>query len=1270
MRRPKVAQQDHTGRAGVGLLQQVVPQSLGWVFREQATSDLGIDGHIEVVSDESATGLLIACQIKAGPSFFKEEDEVGIVYRGRTEHRNYWLTHCLPVILVLCDLDTGTCYWQQITDLTVTIVSDESWKVSVPRSQVLDSSAKSQLEPIALRVLSWKQGQLEWLGVQSYIGPLLAAKCDDATFSAVLLREQPERDRHDARNISEPDALSEPGLLTDLQRALDLQLEAAKRHIDAGQPLLAWELLQVAGSFDSSTWTPGQRFAWSTRLGCCHLAFGRPADAKGCFEEALALRPEYPAAVTNLIIARDLNGDPADESLRLLEPILEANPSLPEAVHTKANLLLTMGEPGQAIALLEEQAKICGDSDVRRDYALTNAYLHAGRFDQAEKLARGCLFVGPGAAEARELLGDVLLTRAITSTNADGLAYSPLSEVVIERQCLTEAAMVFSDAAMRYQAVGRTTVAARCRVNGALCELELGNVAAARQTYQAVKSASPPAHILAPALRGIARIELLEGNSDEAVNAFLAALELEPGDVPTRFNAALVLSSKGRWDEAAVQLGLLREIPDLSTGLRVEIEVLAAQVVRFRDAVQEASETERMDAEAILADAASRFPSAWQVVLEQAQWCRRLNEPAQALALVGRAFDLAPNNLLVLEVAAAVLLEQKQWSAFAEMTQRLIEGTREVGRPNRSIHYHNCAVALIQLGEPAEALRLLESASAETFPAEDLLQIRASALKRLYRFQEAGDCWRKLLQDNPNDVQALVGFADVEWSRFNLHEAYTLLNRAESLGDQDATAYLNLMTIARELEAKGEAVRWAEAAVAVGADTKPEMFIGAIAAAHDATRWDLVSRWIAAFRTRWPDSDLIWTLESPSRRERDQQVAEYRAARDERIRLAWQAYECLPIPLAQLSYETGLPIASLWEQIIQCKDGKYEIRCHIGTPGVQAAQVDAACNAEQVSVDLTALLTLELLGTLYLLPRMYQRVVIPEYFYIELRNSVLKITEPAVRFRLRKIIAFLTREPSVILANATEAEELLGDDMGKAIPLLTDEAALQHEIGRRGGLSFSTYGFLGAAHRRELIDDAEYARCKKLLFAHSYGALPVSPGEIAATIRSDPRPSNLAACRMLQRITRTDINYLRVGQALAGVLWSMASDWVVGCEDLRVPWIDKALAAAHADDPDHFRLQQTIYYCARELCERGDDAATASFVGQLHAWFKTNRIDRIVLARGIGQAARHCGKQSQPIKTLVRKLASSCPEDFRRTVRREALPDFRLEPNYAAVVAG
>lgn len=125
-------------RAGVHMVGMAAAE-LGIIFRELPTSDQGVDGQFELTSlDGRANGRLIAAQIKAGSSWFKEETELAFVFRPSERHRTYWINHSLPVIVILCDLDAKECYWELVTEDTC-LSTGIGWRIDVPKSKTLRS---------------------------------------------------------------------------------------------------------------------------------------------------------------------------------------------------------------------------------------------------------------------------------------------------------------------------------------------------------------------------------------------------------------------------------------------------------------------------------------------------------------------------------------------------------------------------------------------------------------------------------------------------------------------------------------------------------------------------------------------------------------------------------------------------------------------------------------------------------------------------------------------------------------------------------------------------------------------------------------------------------------------------------------------------------------------------------------------------------------------------------------------------------------------------
>jgi hypothetical protein len=138
---------DQISRRGLSLLQQVVLDA-GHIFREQPISDYGIDAHIEIKEGSKPTGRLIAVQVKSGSSYFSREEETGFWHSISDRHRELWLNHSLPVILVLCDVQTKICYYEIVTNETC-VLAGGKWKVLVPKSKIISPLSGSDLADLA-----------------------------------------------------------------------------------------------------------------------------------------------------------------------------------------------------------------------------------------------------------------------------------------------------------------------------------------------------------------------------------------------------------------------------------------------------------------------------------------------------------------------------------------------------------------------------------------------------------------------------------------------------------------------------------------------------------------------------------------------------------------------------------------------------------------------------------------------------------------------------------------------------------------------------------------------------------------------------------------------------------------------------------------------------------------------------------------------------------------------------------------------------------------
>lgn len=133
---PRVTENDFVERRGIIAVDAAVNQAR-CIWREVLQRDIGIDGHIEYVTDQGlATGRIVAVQVKSGASRFATAGATHVAFTPKEKHRSYWVEHPLPVILILHNPGDGETIW---TDARGALRGQGApTTVQVPRSNRLD----------------------------------------------------------------------------------------------------------------------------------------------------------------------------------------------------------------------------------------------------------------------------------------------------------------------------------------------------------------------------------------------------------------------------------------------------------------------------------------------------------------------------------------------------------------------------------------------------------------------------------------------------------------------------------------------------------------------------------------------------------------------------------------------------------------------------------------------------------------------------------------------------------------------------------------------------------------------------------------------------------------------------------------------------------------------------------------------------------------------------------------------------------------------------
>lgn len=83
----------------------------GIIFRETSSTDVGIDGQIELVDqDGSATGMLAGIQIKSGDSFVDHEEQ-NFTFKSSKEHYKYWSNLTIPTLGIVFSPKLKSASW-------------------------------------------------------------------------------------------------------------------------------------------------------------------------------------------------------------------------------------------------------------------------------------------------------------------------------------------------------------------------------------------------------------------------------------------------------------------------------------------------------------------------------------------------------------------------------------------------------------------------------------------------------------------------------------------------------------------------------------------------------------------------------------------------------------------------------------------------------------------------------------------------------------------------------------------------------------------------------------------------------------------------------------------------------------------------------------------------------------------------------------------------------------------------------------------------------
>lgn len=131
----KRKQNKKTEFLGVDYVSQVINKSNSIFNKVDGSQDIGLDGYIEFIENESATGLCIGIQIKSGNSYQSDNKEFALI-TADLDHFEYWKSHILPLAGIVYVPEDDLAYW---IDLSTYLKENDltgPYTIKVPKKNV------------------------------------------------------------------------------------------------------------------------------------------------------------------------------------------------------------------------------------------------------------------------------------------------------------------------------------------------------------------------------------------------------------------------------------------------------------------------------------------------------------------------------------------------------------------------------------------------------------------------------------------------------------------------------------------------------------------------------------------------------------------------------------------------------------------------------------------------------------------------------------------------------------------------------------------------------------------------------------------------------------------------------------------------------------------------------------------------------------------------------------------------------------------------------
>jgi Domain of unknown function (DUF4365) len=214
-----------TAEQGVAQVRKIAATHGGAIFRPFESSDIGIDGTLELLTEgREPSGDIVLVQIKAGASYIRKGK---FFLDADRDHFEAWARYSIPVIGVVCDLETNEARWVDISahlHQNLHTISVGPFSVEAPATQPFSRAGLDAF-------------------LKHFRRPNDTATSVEATPN-LLIRPWESADMGPTRALLESIAIDYPGFDAWLEKKLQADSPASKKVVIVGKAVAAFSMWQ------------------------------------------------------------------------------------------------------------------------------------------------------------------------------------------------------------------------------------------------------------------------------------------------------------------------------------------------------------------------------------------------------------------------------------------------------------------------------------------------------------------------------------------------------------------------------------------------------------------------------------------------------------------------------------------------------------------------------------------------------------------------------------------------------------------------------------------------------------------------------------------------------------------------------------------------------------------------------------------------------------------------------------------------------------------